>query len=329
MSGLEFTRAAQWPWLLLLPVLTAMLYMALSRTRLHVRRYGVESTDAVPSPLGRALLLTLLCGLAFVCWLDPRLGEETVAVERRGLDLVFCLDTSRSMLAQDLEPTRLAAAVRDIHSVLPDLHGGDRVGLVVFAGKARTWIPLTHDVDSFGQLLDEVDTNVVPVGGTDLGAALDAARKLLDPDQSQTSVVVLLTDGEDHGGKGRAAARELAAADVVVHCVGYGDTRGSKITVRENGREAFLKAGDGEEVVSKLDADSLRAIAHATGGEFLRAEAMVLPLRQLHDKRLAAMQQRVYESGKEQQKQPRYQWVLLPVITLLVLEMMLSGGRRR
>ena len=104
--------------------------------------------------------------------MDPRWGDEQFAVERRGLDVIFCLDTSRSMLARDLEPFRLARAKQDIRAVLPAVRGGDRVGLVVFAGKARLWIPLTHDVDSFGGLLDEVDTDIVPVGGSDLAAAL-------------------------------------------------------------------------------------------------------------------------------------------------------------
>lgn len=328
MNGFEFARAAQWPWLLLLPVLTAALYLLLKRSRTYVHRYGAEGRDRLLSPLWRALLLTLLCGLGYLCWLDPRLGEETVTVERRGLDLVYCLDTSRSMLARDMEPTRLARAVADIHAVLPELKNGDRTGLVVFAGKARTWIPLTHDLDSFAQLLDEVDTNVVPVGGTDLGAALQQAQRLLDPEQGEISVVVLLTDGEDHGDTGKTAARELAAAGIVVHCTGYGDTRGSKITVLENGKETFLKSGAGDEVVSSLDADSLRTIARTTGGQFVRADSMVLPLLQLQRKLIGPMQQRIYESGQEQQKKPRYQWLLLPMVTLLLVEMMLRGGRR-
>ena len=329
MSGLEFTRAALWPWLLLLPVVLALCTAVLARTRAAVRRYGAASTDAVSSPLLRALRLTAIVGLSFVCWLDPRHGDEVLPVERRGLDLIFCLDTSRSMLAKDLEPTRLQRARTDIAAVLPLLAGGDRAALVVFAGEARTWIPLTHDLPSFEQLLDEVDTTLVPVGGTDLAAALRRARELAKPGEAATTAVVLLTDGEDLGGSGQQAARELHEDGIRVHTVGYGSVYGSKIAVDENGKEAFLRDRAGDEVVSKLDASGLRALAEVTGGEFVRADAMALPLRELYSKRIAPLQKRTFEQGAQTAKKARYQWVLLPLLLLLLYEILTMGGRRR
>jgi Ca-activated chloride channel family protein len=276
-----------------------------------------------------SLRVTVLLGLGLVCWMDPRLGEEQVAVERRGLDLIFCLDTSRSMLARDLEPSRLERAMRDIRAVLPRLEGGDRVALVVFAGQARLWIPLTHDMDSFEGLLGEVDTDVVKVGGTDLAAALRKALETADVDNSKTTAVVLLTDGEDLAGAGRQAATELADAGIVVHAVGYGSSMGSKITVAEKSGESFLVDKQGDEVVSRMDPESLRAVAAATGGEFVRADSMALPLVELHDKRLLPMQKRSYDAGEEAGKRARYQWVLLPLLLLLLFEIAMAGGRHR
>ena len=137
MNWLEFTRLWLWPALLALPVVWALLWALFDRTRVAARRYGAAPTDPITTPLVRSLVLTLLVGLGTLCWMDPRLGDEPVTVERRGLDLIFCLDTSRSMLARDLEPTRLQRALQDIRAVLPELQGGDRAGLVVFAGQAR------------------------------------------------------------------------------------------------------------------------------------------------------------------------------------------------
>src|SRR5262245_11812842 len=185
------------------------------------------------------------------------------------------------MLAADMEPTRLQRARQDIAAVLGELQHGDRAGLVVFAGEARIWVPLTHDLESFGKLLDEVDTTLVPKGGTDLAAALRRAKDLAVPDAAATTVVVLLTDGEDLGGSGLQAAHELAAAGITVHALGYGNRLGSKITVEEQGKETFLRDRQGQEVVSRLDADGLRAIAESAHGEFVRADAMPLPLREL------------------------------------------------
>jgi Ca-activated chloride channel family protein len=329
MNELAFTRPFLWPWFLLLPVLFAALWWTFGRARLLAWRYGAPSQDLVPKPWARASRCTALAGLGLLCWMDPRYGDELLAVERRGLDVIFCLDTSRSMLARDLEPTRLARARQDIAAVLPAVRGGDRVGLCVFAGQARLWIPLTHDVDSFRGLLDEVDTDIVPVGGSDLAAALRKARELADPENRKTTAVVLLTDGEDLAGAGRQAATELGAVGIVVHCIGYGDARGSKITLAQDGKETFLKGKDGQEVVSAMDVESLRAIAQATGGECLRADAMALPLQQLHERRLLGMEKRAYDQGEQKGKRARYQWVLLPMVLLLLIEIATSGGRRR
>ena len=329
MNGLEWTRAALWPWLFLLPVVWALLWLAFDRGRRAAARYGAPPTSPVSSPFARSLRVTVLCGLGFLCWLDPRQGEEQVQVERRGLDLIFCVDTSRSMLARDLEPTRLSRALRDIRAVLPELEGGDRTGLVVFAGEARLWIPLTHDLASFAGLLDEVDTDVVKTGGTDLAAALKKALETADPDNAKTTVVVLLTDGEDLAGEGLDAARELHDNGLVVYTVGYGSALGSKITVVTDGKEEFLRDRDGNEVVSHMDRDSLSRLAEVTGGAFLRAETTALPLVELHQKRLVPMQKRAYDAGEETGKQARYQWVLLPLVVLLLLEIAFAGGKHR
>jgi Ca-activated chloride channel family protein len=329
VNDLVWGRAELWPALLALPVLLALLWLLFDRSRAALARYGAVPPQPPSGPLARALRITALLGLGLVCWMDPRLGDEPMAVERRGLDLVLCLDTSRSMLAADLEPTRLQRALQDVRALLPQLEGGDRIGLVVFAGQARLWIPLTHDVDSFRGLLDEVDTEIIKVGGTDLAAALRKAGELVGGDDATTSAVLLLTDGEDLAGAGQQAAAELGKRGVVVHTVGYGSAMGSKITLLQKGQQDFLRDSQGNEVVSRMDPDSLRALAAATGGDFVRAEAMPLPLNELHQKRLLPMQKRSYDRGEETGKQARYQWVLLPLLVLLLWEIALAGGRYR
>jgi len=324
-----WTRGNLWPWLLAVPAVWALLWLLFDRVRLAVARYGALPGQRVPSPLWRSLRITVLLLLALVAWMDPRWGDEPIQVERRGLDLIVCLDTSRSMLASDLEPTRLSRAMQDVRAVLPELQGGDRVGLVVFAGEARLWVPLTHDMDSFRGLLDEVDTDVVKTGGTDLAKALRKALEVADLANAKTTVVVLLTDGEDLAGAGQQAATELKDKGLVVYTVGYGSSMGSKITVPKGNNEEFLRDKAGAEVVSRMDSQSLRAVAAVTGGTFLYAEKMVLPLNQLHRERLLPMQKRAYDAGQETGKQARYQWVLLPLLALLLWEIAMAGGRHR
>lgn len=328
MSDLHWDHPAAWPWLLLAPVLWLGLWSALRLRRRAAERYGVPGTERAPSPAGRATRLALVGVLGFVAWMNPKWGEETVEVSRKGLDLVFCLDTSRSMLARDIAPTRIERAKRDVLSVLPELVGGDRVGLVAFAGEARLVVPLTHDLDSFRRLAELVDTDTVRRGGSDLAAAVRASLALVDEESAATTVIVLLTDGEDLEGAGKDAAREAEALGVRIHAVGYGSTRGSKITLEDDDGERFLAGSDGTEVVSALDPDGLRALAGVTGGEFLRADVVALPLLELKQKRLDPMVERAYDAGEDVVYKTRFQWLLLPALLLLLLELAWYGGSR-
>lgn len=329
MSDLSWMRGELWPLLLLLPVLWFVLWRLFRSASRGRESYGAPLRGRPARPDGRATLWALSVLLLLLTWMEPLLGEEKVAVERRGLDVIFCLDTSRSMLARDLEPDRLGRAKRDMVTVLPELVGGDRVGLVAFAGETRLVAPLTHDLDSFRHLLDQVDTDTVRTGGTDLALAIRRGIDLAVEDEASTTVIVLLTDGEDLTGAGRQAAAEAAARGITVHAVGYGSTRGSKILVAEDGSESFLQSDEGEEVVSVLDTEGLRRITEATGGEFVRADVMPLPLVEIKRKRIDPALERVYDAGEEVLRKTRFQWVLLPAVILLLLEILIRGGRRR
>ncbi len=329
MSGIDFGRPELWPWLLAAAPLWYGLWHLLRVRFDAIKAYGAELDEVVSKPWARATRMALAWVFLLLVLMDPRLGEENVDVERRGLDIVFGLDTSRSMLARDLEPSRLEAAKRDIVSVLPDLKGGDRVGLVAFAGEARVIVPLTHDLDSFRHLLSQVDTDTVRKGGTDLGAAIRRCLALIGDREQSTSVITLLTDGEDLTGAGRQLARRAAALGVVIHAVGYGTTVGSKIILDEDGTERFLTDDEGNEVVSVLKSDQLRELVEVTDGEYLRSEVMALPLRQLKEKRLDAMVKRAYEAGEEVVLKARFQWLLIPAMLLLLLDMAWLGGRRQ
>jgi len=327
VSGLEWTRPEWWPALLALPVVYALLMWSLRGRLRRSRAYGVASADRDGAPWARAARITLLLGCCTLAWMDPLWGEEQVAVERRGLDVIVCVDVSRSMLARDLSPDRLGRARQDVQSLLDELRPGDRVGLVVFSGVPRLKAPLTHDRASVGQLVLGLGIDDVRIGGTDLAAAVRRALELVEEGAESSSAVVLLTDGEELAGAASEAAAEAAARGVVLHAVGYGSIEGSKILDPDRSG-GFVVDDQGREVVTVLDADGLRRMAESTGGEFLRADTAALPLVELVRKRLHPMVRRLFEEGEEARPKTRYQWVLLPAIALLVLEIVLAGGRR-
>jgi Ca-activated chloride channel family protein len=225
-------------------------------------------------------------------------------------------------------PDRLERAKREIRA-LAQRAFGDRLALVAFAGEARLLLPLTHDLDSFVELVDLADPLSVLRGGTDLGAALTVALEALDGGDSSHAAVLLITDGEDHRQSGRAVAEQCKERHIPVHCLGLGSPLGSKITIGESGSESFLRDGAGSDVVSALDSDGLRAIADHTGGGFATAISSPQPLDWLHQVNINNLRQRAEQGAGARQRQNRYQWPLLAAFLLGRLEHCMPDRMRR
>ena len=261
----------------------------------------------------RALRTLAVIGAAAVILAvaGPRWGDDAERFDRRGVDLVVCLDVSRSMLARDADPDRLSAARREIRA-FAERTQGDRFALVVFAGEARLAVPLTHDVATFLALVDRADPLAVTRGGTDLAAALDRASVALDARGDRPGVVVLVTDGEDLGGLGQRAAQRCADAGIAVHCVGFGSARGGKIPIDVAGvGESFVVDAAGREVITAMDSASLRPIAEVTGGAFVAASARPLPLVDLYERRILPAARASRGEDPRRELANRYQWPLL------------------
>ncbi len=267
----------------------------------------------------------LLAALAAVP--QPVWGESVRTLEQRGVDILVCLDVSRSMLARDQVPDRLTAAQREIRA-LADRVRGDRLGLVVFAGEARLSVPLTQDAASFADLADLADTSSVQRGGTDLGAALETALGALQGQTGEHETVLLLTDGEDIEERGLRVAAACKAHGISVHCVGFGSAQGSKIAVEGEGGGTFLRDGDGAEVVTAMDPASLARIADVTGGTFVEAAAASIPLVALYEDEVLPMARKAFEAEERRERENRYQWPLVAAFGLWILELCWTDRRR-
>ena len=322
-----------WLWLLwLLPPLAGLYALAASRRRAALRRFADERflDQLVPgrSP-GRNALRIGLIGVALVLAIfslaGPSWGFAWEKVERKGVDLVVALDLSRSMLAEDVPPDRLAAAKREIRDLL-DLLEGDRVGLVVFAGSAFVQCPLTLDYNAFEVFLDQMDPAWVPVGGTDLGAAVRTSIDTFIAEDQAGRAVVLITDGEDHGGELREAAKEAKAEGVHVFVVGIGSSEGVPIP---DGKGGFIKDG-GRVVLSRLDEGALKELAMTTGGSYVRAVSGMADLEQIYSEDIkGTLEARSLSSSRQRRAEERFQWFLLPVFLLLFAEPLFGPRRGR
>jgi len=324
---------AAWPLLLAAPfVFLVLLALGRARARAAESLVGTHVTLLASGRSERRRAVkrglfgaALLCGLGAL--LGPTWGNAAAAEGRRGVDIVVCLDVSRSMLARDQAPTRLAAAQEAIAD-LARRAGGDRLALVLFAGDAVLSVPLTTDVQSFVQLVDAAGPLSVEAGGTDLGAALETAVSALDGASGEHEVIVVVTDGEDVAERGLRVAGRCAARGIAVHCVGYGSRLGSKIAVAgEGGAESFVRDSAGNAVVSVLDEAGLLRIADATGGVFRAALEHEAPLASVYEDQIVPMARKAFEDDEHEQRENRFQWPLAAAFALLLLEQCIAERR--
>jgi len=265
-----------WLWLAAVaPVLLAWLHWHAARARRAelvrmVAPHFARELTASHSPARRhfknGLLLAVLA-LVGIALARPQWGGVETGNTMLGEDVVFVLDCSRSMLATDVQPDRLDRAKYAIQDFV-QRYGRGRVGLVAFAGSAFTECPLTFDYDAFDETLQAMDDKTIPDPGTDIGSGLDEAARAFDKN-SRRKLIVLLTDGEDLEKTGVAEAKSLATNGVVVFTIGVGTPAGKEIQfVNSAGQKVFVQDAQGNVVRSRLDENTLREIAEATGGEY-------------------------------------------------------------
>ncbi len=264
----------------------------------------------------KAVLVLAAAGLMVAALAGPQYGFQWQEIERQGVDIIIALDCSRSMLAQDIQPDRLARAKREIYDLLTMLQG-DRIGLVAFSGTAFLQCPLTIDYSAFYLFLDVLTPDYLPVGGSDLAAALQTAREAFDPEGEAEKAVILITDGENTGRQDpMAAARAAREAGIRLFCIGVGSDDGVPVPAGAGG---FQKDSAGQIVLSRLDESLLTRMALATGGSYARSVAGDMDLDTIYRRQIRSkMEAATVESGRKQVWSDRFQWPLALAVLLLV-----------
>jgi len=280
-----------------------------------------------PRPWIKGILLLAGVGLLIVAAARPRFGVYTETVAQRGVDLFVLLDVSRSMTAEDVAPNRLERAKSDVRDLLPHL-AGDRVGLIVFAGKPVVKAPLTNDLGFFRLVLDEVDVGSAPRGGTLIGDAIRKALEAMPRSGNRDQVLVLITDGEDQDSFAEDAAKQAAERGVKIFTVGLGDSReGARIPLRDaSGRLTYLEY-EGQERWSKRDDQLLKQIALTTDGAYIPAGTQAYDLGQVYADHLAGLTRSEYQAEKRKRYREQFQWFAGFGVLLLLLEMGIPSYR--
>lgn len=246
--------------------------------------------------------------------------------KKGGIDVMIALDVSKSMWCQDAKPTRLDKAKQFIDQLINQL-GENRVGLVVFAGRAYLQMPLTTDVVASKIFVANATPDAVPIQGTEIGAALQLCSNSLNTKEKKYKTVILISDGEDHDPKSEEVLQQLADAGVVIHTIGVGSPDGSPIM--EPGSTEYKKDANGQTVITKLNEQELKNIAGKTGGEYNHlddAHAVVTAVMQ----QLNSMEKKEIDAGDgERRYTSLYAFLLVPALLLLLAEIFIPERKRR
>ena len=277
----------------------------------------------------KALLLLLAFVFGIIAVATPRFGTYYEEVFRSGVDVFILLDVSRSMLAEDVAPNRLERAKTDIQDLL-DHVGGDRVGLIAFAGRPIIKVPLTNDHGFFLQVLRSVDTNSAPRGGTAIGDAIRLALRAMPPEADRERAIVLITDGEDHESMPLEAAKDAAERQIRILTIGLGNPEyGGRIPIRDPSGNLTYLQHDGQEIWSRMDESTLREIARITEGAFVAAGTRMFDLGQIYTDSIGRMQGNVHQAEQRQRLRHQYQIFLVAAVLCLLLYMIAPEHRLR
>ncbi|MCC5845631.1 MAG: VWA domain-containing protein [Verrucomicrobia bacterium] len=263
------------------------------------------------------ILGLLLCTLSLA---RPQWGYTWRDIERRGLEIVFLLDTSNSMRANDIAPTRLQRAKWGVEEFVRALDG-DRIGLVGFAGDAQVLCPLTLDYGAFMMHLDDVFPGIIPRGGTNMEAGLRRAMEAFDAEEGEADrVILLVSDGENHEGDLDPVLHELQRRNIRVFAIGIGDPDGSLLPLPMEDGGPYLRNRQGEVVMSRLDEATLLRITRQTNGLYIRATQQDFGIAHIIEQGLAPLKRAQLDTSRVRMMNERYQLILGLGILLLFLE---------
>ena len=324
--------APHWLWgLLLIPILIALFIRAEHRGLRRLQEFvsarllpQLAGTVNRPRRIVRFGMQLLGLSLALISLAQPRWGYTFEDVKRKGLDLLIAVDTSRSMLSNDVQPDRLERVKLATRDLINELQG-DRVGLIAFAGRAFLQAPLTIDYEAVMESINDLDTKTIPEGGTNISSAIDLATQSFGKSAVGNRALIIFTDGEELSGDAVKAAKAAANEGVRIFTVGVGTPQGSLIPITaENGETSFVKDSAGQVVKSKLDEKPLREIAQATGGFYVHLENGPRTMQQIYNEGLAKMQAAEIDVRLSRRPIERYEWPLGAAIIALALSILIG-----
>ncbi|WP_034887310.1 vWA domain-containing protein [Gillisia sp. Hel_I_29] len=317
-------------WLLLIiPILVVIFLLLLLWKRKHQQQFASKKMLEILSPERsgfKPVLKFIILLLAFACIIvalvNPKIGTKMETVKREGVDIVFAIDVSKSMEAEDIAPNRLEKTKQLVTQIINNL-ASDRIGIIAYAGSAFPQLPITTDYASAKMFLQAMNTDMVSSQGTAINEAINLATTYYNDDDQTSRVLFIISDGEDHEGNSEAIAKEAADKGIQIFTIGVGTPKGGPIPMKVNGViRSYKKDQNGETVITKLNEGTLEDIADAGEGEYIPGNVTSQVTEKVKEV-LLNMDKTEFEAKQFADYQSQYQWFLGVGILLLLIDIFL------
>ncbi len=322
----RFSHTDSFWYLALIPLLAAALLFFIVWRKKALRRFGdplvfgsLMPDASVPKAVIKFMIVALAMTALVFALAGPQTGSRIETVQRKGIDIMLCLDVSNSMMAQDIRPSRLERAKQSISRLIDRLRG-DRIGIIVFAGKAYTQLPITTDYAAAKLFLSTITTGIIPSQGTAIGDAISLAAGSFG-ETKQNKAIIIITDGEDHEGNVLEQAETAVKQGISIYTIGMGLPEGAPIPVIQNGVvTGFRKDRQGNTVVSRLDETLLQRLASLGNGIYVRASNSEAGLNKVFEE-ISKIQKTEIESKQYADYENQFQYLAALALLLLLIDL--------
>ena len=319
-----------WFWaLLIIPVIVLFFFVLQLWKNKTQRKFANKKLLKKLSPnqsLFKSVLKLIVLCLVFLCLaialVNPKIGTKLETVKREGVDIVFAVDVSKSMLAEDIAPNRLEKSKQLVTQIINNL-ASDRIGIIAYAGKAFPQLPITTDYATAKMFLQNMNTNMLSSQGTAINEAIELAKTYFDDEEQTNRVLIIISDGEDHSKQAVEIAEEASNEGIKILTIGVGDLKGGTIPIKRNGILLnYKKDSKGETVITRLNEETLMSIAEAADGAYINGENTADVVESIRDI-LNQMDKKEFEAKEFADFKDQFQWFLAIAIIFLFIDVFL------
>ena len=268
------------------------------------------------------ITLCLAVGFLVIGLINPKIGTKLETIKREGVDIVFAIDVSKSMLAEDVAPNRLEKSKQLVTQIINNL-ASDRVGIIAYAGKAFPQLPITTDYASAKMFLQSMNTDMLSSQGTAINEAIQLSRNYFDDEEQTNRVLIIISDGEDHNDLSVEVAEAASEEGIKIYTIGVGSEKGGPIPLKRNGVVmSYKKAQNNETIITKLNEETLRLIANEAKGGYINGSQTADVVEQIRAV-LSAMDKKEFEAKEFAEYKDQFQWFLGIGLFFLILDVLL------